>query len=74
MSGRTHKNLTAKKLTVGDKLRQMPDEHLAWQLMHCFFSPTGRKWVSNILVWREFDSRDEAYAATVAKLKEVTDE
>ena len=63
----------SKKPTLFDRLTASP-EVLAENLLHCIFYPHGRRWISTVIVWKEFEDKKEAYAATVAKLKEVCDE
>ena len=41
---------------------------LAENLLHCLLYASGRKWISTILPWREFSTRQEAYLATVKEL------
>lgn len=59
--------------TVFHQLTASP-EVLAENLLHCIWYPHGRRWISTVIVWEEFEDKKEAYAATVAKLKEVCDE
>ena len=61
------------KQTLFDRLTASP-EVLAENLLHCIWYPHGRRWISTVIVWKEFEDKKEAYAATVAKLKEVCDE
>lgn len=41
---------------------------LAENLLHGFLRAGERKWVSTILPWREFSTRQEAYLATIKEL------
>lgn len=59
--------------SVFNQITQSP-EVLAENLLHCIWYPKGRRWISTIIVWKEFENKREAYEATVAKLKEVCDE
>ena len=57
--------------TVFDRIT-VNEETLAEKLVH-FESPVWREayWTSTVIEYSEFDSYEEAIAATVAKLKEV---
>ena len=60
------------KPTVFKTITASP-EVLAENLLHCIWYPHGRRWISTIIVWKEFEDKIEAYEATVEKLKEVAE-